>query len=62
MLPNLGFEKLNVRIPGKKLLDDPVKPQEVSFEGLELYIYTMNGGQVQVGARAQGVALVGDKS
>ena len=60
-LPDKGLEKINVKIDGKQLLDPPDSYAEVSFTGLEVFIYWSNG-QPQVGARAAGVQLVKTKA
>lgn len=51
-----SLDKINVKIEGKKQLEKPDGYAEVTFSGLELFIYWMNG-QPQVGARATGIAL-----
>jgi len=61
-LPERGLEKINVRIDGKKLLDAPENGYiDVRFDGLEVYIYWLNG-KPEVGAKAVNIALVNNKS
>lgn len=60
-LPERGLDKVNVRIDGRQLLDKPENGYtEVTFNGLEVFIYWFNG-QPQVGARAAGVTMVNHK-
>jgi len=60
-LPDKMLDKIGVRIEGAKLLDAPESGYvEVSFTGLEVYMYWLNGSY-QVGARAEGVSLVNTK-
>ena len=56
-LPDKEFDKISVKIEGKQLLEKPEGYAEVTFTGLELSIYMMNG-QPQVGAKATGISLV----
>ena len=53
-LPELGFDKLSVKISGEKLIEKPETYVEVSFEGLELFIY-WRLGNYDVGATATGI-------
>jgi len=60
-LPERGLEKIYVKIDGGKLLDAPESGfVEVSFTGLEVFIYWLSG-QPQVGAKATGISLVNKK-
>lgn len=62
-VPDLGFEKLSVKIPGKKLLEMPPDKShiQVEFDSLEYYVYWRDR-QPQVSARAKGIRPVTDKS
>ena len=60
-MPEKGLEKINVRIDGKQLLDPPNGFAEVTFDGLEVFIY-WSQGQPQVGAKATGIHLVNTKA
>lgn len=60
-LPERGFEKINVKIDGKQLMDAPGGYEEVIFDGLEIFIY-WSQGQPQVGARATGIRLANTKT
>ena len=53
-LPELGFDKLSVKIEGKQLIDKPDSYLEVSFEGLEIFVY-WRAGIYDVGATAKGI-------
>ncbi len=53
-LPELGFDKLGVKIEGKQLIEKPDSYIEVSFEGLEVFIY-WRLGSYEVGATATGI-------
>lgn len=55
-LPEHGFERVGIKILGKQLLSPPEGYLEVTFEGLELFLYWMNG-QYNVGARATGIKV-----
>lgn len=57
VFPGAGFEKVAVKIPGTQQLDKPQGHANVSFEGLELYIYWRNDGYA-VGARANGIHII----
>ncbi|MCC8100287.1 MAG: hypothetical protein LIO78_09570 [Clostridiales bacterium] len=58
--PEKSFEKLTVKIDGKKLLEPPDEGYEqVWFDNLELYIYWARG-QYSIGARATGIHPVLD--
>lgn len=52
-----GLEKINVKIDGEQLMDEPNGYIPVEFVGLELYIYFAQG-QPAVGARAKGIRPV----
>ena len=56
VLPDKNFERIGIKVEGKKLLEKPEGYAEVVFDNLELFIYWMNG-QPNVGARAAGVML-----
>ena len=56
-----GLEKINVRIDGAQLLDPPDGYAEVTFTGLEVFIYWSNG-QPMVAAKATGISLVNHKT
>ena len=60
-LPEKSFEKIAVKIDGKKLMEQPESYAEVKFDGLELFIYWMNG-QPNVAARAANISLVNAKT
>lgn len=60
-MPDKNLEKISVKIDGKQLIEKPDEYAEVTFSGLEVYIYWHNG-QPQVGAKATGVALANHKS
>lgn len=60
-LPEKGLEKINVKIDGKQLLEKPDAYVEVSFNGLEVFVYWSNG-QPQIGAKATGISLVNHKT
>lgn len=55
-LPEHEFDKLGIKIIGKQILNRPEGYQEVIFDGLELFLYWMNG-QYNVGARATGIKV-----
>lgn len=58
-----GLDKINVKIAGKKLLDPPTTGfAEVTFEGLDVYIYFGHDRQPQIAARATGISLVNKKA
>lgn len=59
-MPDKGLDKIGVKIEGKKLMETPDSFVEVVFNGLELFLYMMNG-QPQIGARATGISLVKEK-
>ena len=59
-LPKRGFEKLNVKIPGDKLMETPKNGFfEVKFENLIASIYTING-KSDVTAKATNIFAVTD--
>jgi len=60
-LPDKQFEKLGVKVDGKKLLETPESYASVKFDGLEVFIYWLNG-QPQVGAKATNISLVNNKA
>ena len=55
-LPEHGLEKLAVRIDGQQQMDKPEGYVKVTFSGLELRAYEMQG-KVQIVAKATGIAL-----
>lgn len=59
-LPEKNLDKIGIKIDGKQLIDKPDGYAEVSFSGLEVFIYWMTG-QPQVGAKATGITLVKHK-
>jgi hypothetical protein len=59
-MPERNLEKLCVKIDGKQQMEKPDGYAEVSFTGLEVFIYWMNG-QPQVGAKATGITLANHK-
>ena len=60
-MPEKGLDKINIRIDGKQLVENPNGYAEVSFTGLELSLYMMNN-QPQVKATATGITLVNNKA
>ena len=61
VLPDHGYSPLSIRIDGEQLLEyEEGAHAEVTFDGLDLYIYWLNQ-QYSVGARATGVHLVASK-
>ena len=56
VMPEKNFDRIGIKVEGRKLLDKPDGYAEVVFDGLELFIYWMNS-QPHVGARATGVVL-----
>lgn len=61
VLPVRKMDKISIRIDGPQLLDPPNGYYEVSFEGLELYIYWVSGNYA-IGARATGVKVIKDNT
>lgn len=59
-MPDKDLEKISVRIDDKQLIEKPDGYAEVTFSGLEVFIYWHNG-QPQVGAKATGISLVNRK-
>lgn len=59
-LTNHSLEKLNVTIPGKKLLEKPNGYVNVAFDDLDLSLYLMNGS-IMVSAKATNISLVKNK-
>jgi len=60
-MPEKELEKINVKIDGKQLMEKPEGYSEVTFTGLEIFVYWSNG-QPQVGAKATGISLVNNKT
>lgn len=56
-MPARGLEKISIRIGGPQRIDQPISYVAVGFEGLQLYIYWMDGNPM-VGARAKDIHLV----
>jgi len=59
-LPEKGLDKIGIKIDGQKLMEKPESYIEVRFDGLELFVYWVNG-QYQVGARAKGIIPANQK-
>lgn len=55
-LPDVGFDKLGVKIEGQQLIEKPDSYIDVSFEGLELFVY-WRSGSYDVGATASGIKV-----
>lgn len=60
-MPEKNLDKINIKIEGKQQMEKPEGYAEVTFHGLEVFIYWMNG-QPQIGAKATGIALANHKS
>jgi len=61
-LPDKNYEKIGIKVDGKKLLDAPeTGVMEVKFDNLEIFAYSMNG-TIQIGGRATGIQAVNNKS
>ena len=60
-MPERNLDKISIKIEGKKQMEQPVGYAEVTFHGLEVFIYWMSG-QPQIGAKATGIALANLKS
>lgn len=57
-LPQLAFEKVNVKIPGRKLVDLPEgEICEVDFKGLSLGVYVQSNGHLALTGRADSISL-----
>lgn len=54
VLPDKGLDKIGVKIDGERRMDVPENFVPVEFDGLELYMYWMDG-KPQVGARAKDI-------
>lgn len=62
VLPDRNFEKIGIKIDGKRLLDMPENGYvDVNFTGLQMMIYWING-QPEVAARATGVTPTNTKT
>ena len=61
LLINNGYEKIDVKIPGKQLLFETDINQMVTLDGVELSAYVMNG-QLGLTCRATGIHLADDSS
>lgn len=53
-LPDRAFEKVAIKIKGEAQMDNPDTYIDVSFEGLELFIYWRNN-EPTLGVRAQSI-------
>lgn len=53
-LPDHRFDKISVKINGNQLIESPEDCVEVTFDGLELFIY-WTAGNYQLGAKATGI-------
>jgi len=60
-LPDKKLDRLDVRIEGEKLMDEPDGYAEVRFDGLEVFIQWMQG-DYRVAAKATGIHLVNSKA
>lgn len=56
-MPEKNLDKISVKIEGKQLVEKPDGYAEVTFTGLEVFIYWLHG-QPQIGAKAMGITLV----
>ena len=63
VLPELGFSKIDVKIPGAKRIEVPVGQHvAVRYDGLAVKLYFDNSNRVRLTAKAADVhALSGDK-
>lgn len=59
-MPDHGLDKINVKIEGEKLMETPDNFTEVTFEGLQLFVYLLNG-RLEIGARATGITVAKHK-
>lgn len=58
-LPQLAFEKIPVKIPGRKLIDLPEgEIREVSFSKLVLNVYVQSNGRLALTGKADSISLV----
>ena len=61
-LPDKNYEKIGIKIDGKKLLDAPeTGVLEVKFDNLEIFAYSLNG-TIQIGGRATAIQAVTNKA
>ena len=60
-VPLRNYDKLSIKIEGSKQLELSSNCQEVVFDGLELYLYFLNGSY-DIGARATGIRAVNTKN
>ena len=44
-MPERNLDKISIKIEGKKQMEQPIGYAEVTFHGLEVFIYWMNGQQ-----------------
>lgn len=57
-IPQLAFEKIGVKIPGRKLIDLPEgEICEVDFKGLSLSVYVQSNGRLALTGRADSISL-----
>ncbi len=56
VLPEMEFDKLGVKINGEQLIEKPDSYVDVSFEGLDVFIY-WRAGTYEVGATATGIKV-----
>ena len=56
VLPEIGFERLSVKILGDKLMEQPEQYAEVDLEGLEITLYH-KGGSYDVFATATATGI-----
>lgn len=55
------MERIDVKIDGPKLMEEPEGYVEVAFKDIEIYFYYLNR-EPQVAARAKGISVVNQKS
>lgn len=56
VLPEMEFDKLGVKIEGNQLIEKPDEYADISFEGLNIFIY-WRAGTYEVGATATGIKV-----
>jgi len=57
-LPDKNFEKIGIKIDGKRLLEPPENGYiSVKFEGLEIFAYSLNG-TIQIGGKAANITAL----
>lgn len=62
VLVEKNFEKVNVKIEGKQLLQNPEGYAEVEYENLQISVYKTKDGDYAVACKATGVHLVNGKT